>query len=57
MVDLSWPDVDYGIRFRLGKWLGVIAELVGGTAYQPVCAPPVAARLNSLADLAHVPVI
>jgi len=57
MVDLSRPDVDCGIRFGLGKWPGVSAELVGGTAYQPVCAPPVAARLTRLADLGHVPVI
>jgi DNA-binding transcriptional LysR family regulator len=57
MVDLSRPDVDCGIRFGLGKWPGVTAELIGGTAYQPVCAPPVAARLKTLADLAHVPVI
>ena len=57
MVDLSRPDVDCGIRFGHGKWPGVTAELIGGTAYQPVCAPPVAARLKTLADLAHVPVI
>ena len=57
MVDLSRPDVDCGIRFGHGKWPGVTAELVGGTAYQPVCAPPVAARLKTLSDLAHVPVI
>ncbi|MCS6759825.1 MAG: hypothetical protein MO852_13445, partial [Candidatus Devosia euplotis] len=36
---------------------GVTAELVGGTAYQPVCAPLVATRLKSFADLAQVPVI
>ena len=57
MVDLSRPDVDCGIRFGLGKWPGVTAELIGGTAYQPVCAPPVASRLKTLGDLAQVPVI
>jgi len=57
MVDLSRPDVDCGIRFGHGTWPGVTAELVGGTSYQPVCAPPVAARLKSLGDLAQVPVI
>lgn len=57
MVDLSRPDVDCGIRFGHGRWPGVTAELVGGTAYQPVCAPSVAPRLRRLADLAQVPVI
>ncbi|MBU1307843.1 MAG: LysR family transcriptional regulator [Alphaproteobacteria bacterium] len=57
MVDLSRPDVDCGIRFGLGDWPGVTASLIGGTSYQPVCAPRVAARLNSIADLARVPVI
>jgi DNA-binding transcriptional LysR family regulator len=57
MVDLSRSDVDCGIRFGLGKWPGVTAQLVGGTTYQPVCAPPVARRLSGLADLAKVPVI
>ncbi|MBS3849617.1 LysR substrate-binding domain-containing protein [Devosia sp. J2-20] len=57
MVDLSRPDVDCGIRFGHGRWPGVSAELVGGTAYQPVCAPPVAERLSGLGDLARVPVI
>lgn len=57
MVDLTRPDVDCGIRFGHGQWPGVVAELVGGTRYQPVCAPPVAERLGSLADLARVPVI
>ncbi len=57
MLDLSRPDVDCGIRYGHGQWPGVNAELVGGTAYQPVCAPVVAERLKHPADLAHVPVI
>ncbi|WP_332686941.1 LysR substrate-binding domain-containing protein [Devosia sp.] len=57
MLDLSRPDVDCGIRYGHGKWPGVQAELVGGTEYQPVCAPPVAKRLARPADLAQVPVI
>ena len=32
-------------------------ELIGGTRYRPVCAPEVAARLKTPADLANVPVI
>ncbi|WP_332702688.1 LysR substrate-binding domain-containing protein [Devosia sp.] len=57
MLDLSRPDVDCGIRYGHGKWPGVQAELVGGTEYQPVCAPPVAKLLERPADLANVPVI
>lgn len=57
MVDLSRADVDCGIRFGLGQWPGVQASLIGGTTYQPVCAPKVARHLGSVADLAKVPVI
>ena len=57
MLDLSRPDLDCGIRFGHGKWAGNNCELIGGTAYQPVCAPPVAKRLKTPADLADVPVI
>jgi DNA-binding transcriptional LysR family regulator len=57
MLDLGRPDVDCGIRYGNGDWPGVQAELVGGRAYQPVCAPPVARLLKDPADLAHVPVI
>ena len=57
MLDLSRPDIDCGIRYGHGQWPGVNAELVGGTEYQPVCAPPVAKLLKHPTDLAHVPVI
>jgi DNA-binding transcriptional LysR family regulator len=57
MLDLSRPDVDCGIRYGDGQWAGTHAELVGGTTYQPVCAPPVARKLGRPQDLAHVPVI
>jgi DNA-binding transcriptional LysR family regulator len=57
MLDLSRADVDCGIRYGDGHWPGVTATWVGGADYQPVCAPPVAARLKAPADLAHVPVI
>src|SRR6218665_3104659 len=57
MLDLSRPDVDCGIRYGDGKWPGVDAELIGGTAYQPGCAPSVATRLPHPSALAGVPVI
>jgi DNA-binding transcriptional LysR family regulator len=57
LVDLGRPDVDCGIRFGAGDWPGVEAEPIGTHAVFPICAPALAARLNSPADLAHVPVI
>ncbi|MGB3335583.1 MAG: LysR substrate-binding domain-containing protein [Devosia sp.] len=57
MLDLSRPDIDCGIRYGHGQWPGTNAELVGGTAYQPVCAAVVAKRLKRPTDLADVPVI
>ena len=57
MLDLSRPDVDCGIRFGLGPWPGVSTSLIGGQAFQPVCAPSLAQRLRTPADLLEVPVI
>lgn len=57
MLDLSRPDIDCGIRFGAGQWPGVTTSLIGGQSFQPVCAPPVARRIESLQDLAQVPVI
>jgi len=57
LVDLNRPDVDCGIRFGAGDWSGVVAEPIGTHAVFPVCAPALAERLSSPADLAHVPVI
>jgi DNA-binding transcriptional LysR family regulator len=57
IVDLARPDVDCGIRYGRGDWPGVKALPIGGAAFQPVCAPSLAARLCSPADLADVPVI
>lgn len=57
MIDLSHSDIDCAIRFGKGRWPGVKAELIGGSRYSPVAAPPVAARLSSPVDLAHVPLL
>ncbi len=57
MIDLAHSDIDFGIRFGRGKWPGLKAELVGGSRYSPVTAPPLAKLLQSPADLAHVPLI
>jgi DNA-binding transcriptional LysR family regulator len=57
MLDLSRPDLDCGIRYGHGQWPGLVAELVGGTRYQPVCALSVAKQLQRVQDLEKVPVI
>jgi DNA-binding transcriptional LysR family regulator len=57
IVDLQRPDVDCGIRYGRGDWPGVKSVPIGGKAFQPVCAPGVAAKLGSPADLTNVPVI
>ncbi len=57
IVDLAHSDIDCGIRYGTGDWPGVRAELLGGARYSPVCAPEIAARLRTPADLARVPVI
>ncbi|MAN78061.1 MAG: LysR family transcriptional regulator [Rhizobiales bacterium] len=56
-VDLGRPDVDCAIRFGAGDWPGVSAEPIGTHAVFPICAPALAERLKTPADLAHVPVI
>ena len=57
LVDLGRPDVDCAIRFGAGDWPGVMAEPIGTHAVFPVCAPGLAERLKTPADLANVPVI
>ncbi|SFV38867.1 LysR family transcriptional regulator, regulator of gene expression of beta-lactamase [Devosia crocina] len=57
MLDLTRPDLDCAIRFGDGAWPGVSASLIGGQAFQPVCAPEFAARHADLTDLGKVPVI
>lgn len=57
LVDLARPDVDCGIRFGTGDWTGVRTERLGGHTYLPVCAPDLAQKLISPADLCNVPII
>lgn len=57
IVDLRHSDIDAGIRYGRGDWPGVRAALIGGSRYRPVCAPSIAARLRTPADLVSVPVI
>lgn len=57
LVDLARPDIDCAIRFGTGDWPGADTLPLGSHAVFPVCAPALAARLKTPADLARVPVI
>lgn len=57
LVDLRHSDIDCAIRFGRGEWAGTTARPLGGTTASPVCAPTLAKRLKSAADLPKVPVI
>ena len=52
-VDLAGEALDFAIRFGDGAWHGTHAEPLLATPMAPVCAPVIAARLKSPADLVH----
>ena len=51
-VDLAGEGLDYAIRFGDGAWHGTHAEPLLAAPMAPICAPVVAARLRTPADLA-----
>lgn len=53
LVDPGNSEVDIGIRLGDGKWPGLHAELLLAQEIFPVCAPSIAAKLKTPADLAH----
>ena len=53
IADLDHSDIDIGIRMGDGTWPGVRAELLLAQEVFPVCAPSIAAKLNSIEDLAQ----
>lgn len=57
LLDLTRPDIDCAIRFGAGHWPDADVIPLGSHAVFPVCAPTLAERLKTPADLAHVPVI
>jgi len=57
LLDLTRLDIDCGIRFGDGVWPGLVAEPLMRSSISPVCAPALAARLKTPADLADLPVI
>ncbi|WP_420223786.1 LysR substrate-binding domain-containing protein [Pigmentiphaga litoralis] len=52
-VDLAGEGLDYAIRFGDGAWHGTDAEYVFDAPLSPACAPSVAERVRSPADLAR----
>jgi len=52
-VDLAGEALDYAIRFGDGAWHGTHAEPLLAAPMTPVCAPAIAARLKTPADLVH----
>jgi DNA-binding transcriptional LysR family regulator len=57
LMDLAMGDIDCAIRMGRGGWTGVVAERLMPQTVFPVCAPALAPRLKTPADLARVPVI
>ncbi len=53
LVDPGNSEVDIGIRLGDGKWPGLHAELLLAQEIFPVCAPSIAAKLKTPADLAR----
>jgi LysR family glycine cleavage system transcriptional activator len=57
LVDLDHSDVSAAIRLGKGDWPGVEAERLFEVREFPVCAPYMASRLKTIADLAQAWVI
>lgn len=57
LVDLTHSDVHAAIRMGNGRWPGTRAELLLPQEVFPVCAPQLAVRLKTPADIADQPVI
>ncbi len=57
LVDPDASDVDLAIRVGAGNWPGVRAEFLLPQEVFPVCAPALAERLRTPADLVGVPIV
>ena len=56
-VDLAGEALDYAIRFGDGAWHGTHADPLLAVSMSPLCAPTIAARLQSPSDLIHEPLL
>lgn len=52
LVDFNRSDIDLAVRMGDGHWPGAQAELLLALEIFPVCAPSIAERLKTIADLA-----
>jgi LysR family transcriptional regulator, glycine cleavage system transcriptional activator len=57
LVDPAVSDIDIAIRVGPGGWAGVREEQILEQEVFPVCAPDIAARLSTPADLLKIPVV
>jgi len=57
LIDPNHGDVDLCIRVGRGDWPGTRVERLFPQVIFPVCAPPLAARLATPADLVSVPIV
>ncbi|WP_220086792.1 LysR family transcriptional regulator [Rhodovulum viride] len=56
-VEILREGLDMAIRFGSGLWTGIAAEPLVEAPLAPLCAPGLAARLKSPADLARAPLL
>jgi LysR family transcriptional regulator of beta-lactamase len=56
-VDLAAEGLDLAIRFGDGDWPGVVAEKILEAPMTPLCAPRIAARLETPASLLGAPLL
>jgi len=56
-IDLAGEGLELAIRFGEGDWQGQLATAVLDAPFAPVCAPSLAARLRTPADLLRVPLL
>ncbi|CAN7579053.1 LysR substrate-binding domain-containing protein [Rhizobium sp. LjRoot254] len=57
LIDPASSDIDLGIRVGKGDWPDVNSELILAQEVYPVCAPQIAAKLKTPADVLSVPAV
>jgi DNA-binding transcriptional LysR family regulator len=57
LIDPASSDIDLGIRVGKGDWPDVNSELILAQEVYPVCAPELAAKLKTPADILSMPVV
>lgn len=57
LIDPASSDIDLGIRVGKGDWPDVNSELILAQEVYPVCAPELAARLKTPADILSMPAV